>query len=126
MRFVILDHSCSGQTHWDLMLEQGQKLVTWQVRCSPETWGSSPMVHCEKIFDHRLKYLSYQGPLSDERGAVQPVAAGAYEVLEMDEKSWCILLTGPALKGRLTLKFCKDNQWQLIFEGEYYGPDAPE
>jgi len=118
MRFVILDHSSQGQTHWDLMLEQGQILLTWQVPCHPDRWGGRGEISCEKIFDHGLKYLSYEGPLSRNRGEVRQVAGGQYELLEKGERRWCVSLVGDTINGKLTLTHFKADQWQLVFAGE--------
>jgi hypothetical protein len=59
------------------MLEQDGKLLTWQVPLPPEQWGEE-QIACAKIFDHRLKYLDYQGQISGNRGVVKRAHDGEY------------------------------------------------
>jgi len=117
LRFVIQQHECDSQRHWDLMLENGPALATWQVNKQPDLWPGESVV-CHKIADHRMKYLSYQGPISNQRGDVHIVAAGTYQLLEAGENKWHLVLCGDKISGELELTLLEDNLWQLDFEGK--------
>ncbi|MDG1897908.1 MAG: DNA polymerase ligase N-terminal domain-containing protein [Fuerstiella sp.] len=75
-RFVILEHD-HPFLHWDLLLQQGEVLAGWRL-LSPvaiEAWIPS-----ESLPDHRLMYLDYEGPVSNNRGMVTRVACGEFSI----------------------------------------------
>ena len=117
-KYVIQKHRHGGKIHWDLMLEAEQSLATWKVTAEPSDWYKAT-TPCEKIFDHRLKYLTYEGPLSHNRGQVSITAAGTYIPLEIGEKCWKVTLSGDTISGTLELKCIEQSQWGLDFQGEF-------
>lgn len=74
-RFVILEHDHPAR-HWDFMLEANGVLWTWRL---PEPPRHGEMT-AERIADHRLAYLDYEGPISGNRGSVQRWQCGTYEL----------------------------------------------
>ncbi len=117
--FVIQQHQQPQpqQLHWDLLLQTGTVLATWQIPEPPENWPKKSIT-CTKIFDHRLKYLTYQGPLSDNRGHIKIVATGRYQPLQITENLWQLTLTGDNINGELNLQHLDMDQWQMTFKGE--------
>jgi bifunctional non-homologous end joining protein LigD len=102
-RFVIQRHEREGeQVHWDLMLESGGCLQTYRVGIPPEEWGSRP-VEAVKIFDHPLKFLTYEGSVNKGKGQVRIAEAGTYRILTQSENLLTLDLTGGILKGEFTL-----------------------
>ena len=85
-RFVILHHEFPRdhprRSHWDLMLEFDGKLKTWALDSQPdyevETAG-------QRLADHRLQYLEYEGPISNERGSVARFDRGHFEIHSIEE-----------------------------------------
>lgn len=66
-RFVVHRHDVApGEVHFDLMIEAGETLATVQLDRAPER-ASTPG---RRSFDHRRRYLDYEGPISGDRGAV--------------------------------------------------------
>ena len=72
-------------THWDLLLQQStgedqqsteKGLLTFEVPVPPESWNQQTAV--QKLPDHRLIYLDYQGPISKNRGSVTRVLEGTF------------------------------------------------
>jgi len=116
-RFVIHKHTREDDIHWDLMLEKGEVLVTWQVPREPEQW-SRGQVYCEKIFDHRRKYLVYEGDIEGGRGKVCIVERGGYEPIEVTERCWRVEIEGDVLQGELELRYLKGTLWQLSYQGK--------
>ena len=127
-RFVIQHHIQKHSEHWDLMLHQRHSptLATWQVPIPPDRWGTEPIV-CKKLHDHRLDYLTYQGPVSGDRGTVEIVAAGSYhaEVTNTtSEKNWHVTLRGDTIhgtviltRGTVILTHTHDDRWTLTWQG---------
>lgn len=103
-RFVILTHD-HPTWHWDFMLESGDVLRTWRLASDPGQLGA---VQATPLPDHRLLYLDYEGPVSNQRGNVQRWDAGLYEVLEESRGSLSLTLNGQKLTGRVMLKTAED------------------
>jgi len=103
-RFVILLHETppgsSRASHYDLMLEQGDALWTWACESLPE---HGKAVTAERLPDHRLAYLDYEGPVSDDRGSVRRVASGSFDRLAATDGQVRVQLTGDAFRGELLL-----------------------
>ena len=100
-RFVVLCHQfpdgAERVSHWDLLLEQpdvsNQRLLTFEVPTSPIHWAKPTLA--KQLPDHRLTYLSYEGPISGNRGWVTRVLDGYVE--------WVVFSTDSLV---LNLQFC--------------------
>jgi hypothetical protein len=108
-RFVILDHDHPHQ-HWDLMLEVGPCLRTWRL---PQLPQPGQLLSIEQSFDHRLVYLDYEGPLSENRGTVQRWDCGTYELVRMEDPCLVIRLSGLRIQGQLQLRQVDQLHWTL-------------
>ena len=75
-RFVILEHD-HPFLHWDFMLEQDGTLKTWRLLDLP---SAGAVCRTECLSDHRIEYLTYEGPVSGNRGQVKRVVSGTYEI----------------------------------------------
>lgn len=89
-RFAILTHD-HPFFHWDLLLEAGEVAWTWRLLDEP---GPNREVQAERIGDHRLLYLDYEGPVSGNRGQVTRWDAGTYRVTHQSESEITVVLTG--------------------------------
>jgi len=116
-RFVIQKHCRNQQVHWDLMLEKENSLATWQVPEPPEDWPGQKLT-CRHIFNHRLIYLTYQGPLGNNRGEVKIAASGRYQPKEITENCWKLTLNGDKISGPLSLQQQQNDLWLMEFTGE--------
>jgi hypothetical protein len=69
--FVILFHKVSEHEgrgdHWDLMLQDQDRLLTWELMRRPE---AGMTITAKRLPDHRLAYLDFEGALSENRGIV--------------------------------------------------------
>ncbi len=97
-RFVILHHVQAQGEHWDLMLQTGAVLATWRLAALPDA-NTGRAVPAEAIGDHRLDYLTYEGPLSRDRGSVRRIDEGRYALLEQVGTHWTIDFQGRILRG---------------------------
>jgi hypothetical protein len=85
-RFALLHHALEAAAgrfdHWDLMLEHGGSLVTFELERLPAALG---LFETRRLADHRLLYLDYEGHISGNRGQVIRLDRGRY--LELPEES---------------------------------------
>lgn len=106
-KFVIQRHERQNEpTHWDLMLESGDILETYRAGVPPEQWGKGP-IEVVKIFDHPLKFLTYQGSVNKGKGSVSIADYGNYRVIKRLEDRLVLDLTGNVLKGEFLLDIIK-------------------
>jgi hypothetical protein len=122
--FVVLQHVLpDGSRHWDLCLDQGQTLATWQLLADPADLASGHIATLPTrcIADHRRLYLSYEGSVSGDRGHVTRVDQGSYDLLEHRTDLWRIRLAGKVLIGTYEIAPVDDSQadWTLQRRGEY-------
>lgn len=110
-RFAILHHQLSDGEHWDLMLERGDALLTWQLPREPVDRSALPMP-ARRIGDHRKAYLDYQGPVSGNRGRVRRVDSGTFEFEKLTDSLCVVALNGGRLRGSVRLRALSDG-WIL-------------
>ncbi len=108
-RFVILEHD-HPHPHYDLMLEAGAMLWTWRLPQLPRT---GDVVDAERVFDHRLLYLDYEGPVSGERGSVLRREHGEFNWLKRDDACLEVQLDGVQLHAVLRLTREDGERWRL-------------
>ena len=112
-KFVVQKHQKKSElTHWDLMLESGDYLETYRVAEPPEKWGKKA-IEAEKIFDHPLKFLSYEGKVNKGKGRVEIADCGVYSLIEKDETQQHIALAGKLLRGEYQLCLIENDRWWL-------------
>ena len=92
--FVIQRHTGAGAEHYDLMIERSGALATWQL---PEPPSMGRTVRARRLPDHRLAYLTYEGPVSGGRGEVRIHDSGSYSEISWDEKRVELRITGGKL-----------------------------
>ncbi len=110
-RFVIQEHTSPDGVHWDLMLEKGKVLMTFRLEQPPEA-VSTNTVQATKIFDHPLRFLTYEGPVQKGTGRVRIVERGTCDVLD-EEDAISLRLGGTVLRGEFTLTRIEETSWQF-------------
>jgi hypothetical protein len=75
LAFVLLRHTGHGDEHYDLMVQipSQERLLTWRLTAPPQ---SVPAPAAIRIQDHRAIYLTYEGPISGNRGKVERIMGG--------------------------------------------------
>ena len=111
-RFVIHKHIRCGDIHWDLMLETGGVLQTYRLAMPPEEILKQSC-RAEKISDHDLRFLTYQGSVNNGEGQVEITEQGTYRQAGWSEDRLELSLDGNKLKGSLTLTHTAGNNWEL-------------
>jgi hypothetical protein len=115
-RFVVQEHARKGQpVHWDLMLEAGHVLKVFRLDLRPADLAAAQKGFAVRIFDHDLKFLSYQGAVNNGQGTVQIADAGEYTTQTEYENRLELCLKGAILKGGMTLTRVKGRNWKWSF-----------
>ena len=96
------------------MLERDGVLWTWRLPALPAT--GEPL-DAERIGDHRLLYLDYEGPVSGGRGSVQRIDGGDLTWLEADAGRFAVDLAGAVYHGRLEGLRNADGSWRIAYLG---------
>ncbi len=97
------------------MLSNGKTLATWKITVLPAEIPPGESIPAVRLTDHRPGYLTYEGPVSNQRGQVTIADSGEYDLLSEIPGRWEILLAGKNTKGRFELTRCQDNPntWAL-------------
>jgi hypothetical protein len=111
-RFVLLDHD-HPRPHLDLMLEAEGVLWTWRLEREPAEGETQP---AERLGDHRLAYLDYEGRVSGDRGVVARRDHGLFDWVERGETRVVVDLRGRRVNGRLILAQQSGEMWQARLE----------
>lgn len=106
LRFAILTHDWPA-FHWDFLLEppidgefdESPPLWTWRLLGEPD---SAAEIACERLPDHRRRYLDYEGPVSGDRGTVKHWDSGTYEVIS-HEPNFIIRVHGQRIARRIVI-----------------------
>ncbi len=116
-RFAILHHESPQGDHWDIMLENAGMLTTWSL--PPQSVMAAPF-SCTgvRIPDHRIAYLDYEGPISDNRGTVRRVDRGTYVLVCASR----FRLNGGVFVGELSIEENGDGSFRIGFVPEESAP----
>ncbi len=85
---VVLLHTLpDGTSHFDWLIEipnrsDEHRLRAFRTDSDPSLRHSGQLFHGEQLPDHRAHYLSYEGPISGDRGSVLQVACGVCDVYD--------------------------------------------
>ncbi|MHC4068263.1 MAG: DNA polymerase ligase N-terminal domain-containing protein [Planctomycetota bacterium] len=110
--FVIQKHIKASNLHWDLMLEAGNVLETYRLELPLEKLmhQRSPAI---RIFDHPLKFLTYEGSVNKGKGTVEIAERGTCQLLRESKHKKEFQFEGKILKGKFSLTNIKDNRWEF-------------
>jgi len=116
MQYVIHYHETS-QSHYDFMIERKGYLETFRVgeRDMQRLMGGI-IVDSVKINDHRLDYLSYEGPVSCDRGCVRLFDSGEYAEKGSSDSSFILLLNGTVFHGLILFLRIKGNSYSMHYD----------
>lgn len=111
-QFVIQEHTTAEGIHWDFMLEEDDALTTFRLEEMPTT-NPGATVRAEKIFDHPLRFLTYEGPVQQGTGRVRIVDRGTYRLLASTDRTIVMALDGATLQGHFSLTQMDQTQWDF-------------
>ncbi|MFN9876929.1 MAG: hypothetical protein ACK557_00505 [Planctomycetota bacterium] len=111
LRFAVLHHrlppAAERSDHFDLLLEWRGALLTWELPIRPLLIDQTTAAR--RLPDHRLVYLDYSGPLTENRGHVQLVDTGFLTWIQTPDaalESWTATLTQPAAVTQPAPRWC--------------------
>jgi hypothetical protein len=110
-RYVVQHHTGREPEHYDLMLQRGDILWTWQLAQPPGATAQEAL----HIFDHRLDYLTYEGPISGERGHCRIIDSGLLRWLAVADDCVAFELKDGVSAGRYELRLADEaeSRWTL-------------
>ncbi len=112
-RFVIQRHTRQNEAvHWDLMLRVGEVLQTYRLDVPPERISAQP-IEAVKIFDHPLRFLSYEGAVNEGKGMVEIADAGTYEVTDTDSQQRTLRFFGRILTGPFSIRHIESDRYEF-------------
>jgi len=111
-RFVFQEHTTPEGIHWDLMLEQDGVLMTFRLEDEPAQ-SLVREVRAVKIFDHPLRFLTYEGPVQKGTGKVRIIDRGMYQYRKHNENLLALKLDGALLNGDFTLTRIEGDEWRF-------------
>jgi len=106
LRYVILRHEGIDRPHFDLMFETSPtaKLSTWR----SDIWPIVQPTKLLKLADHRREYLTYEGPVSRNRGRVRRIEGGECTALVREDAHWRVRFPSGV---ELRMVRCRDDMW---------------
>lgn len=108
LRYAVLHHTGVDQPHYDLLFETRPESPLTAFRLP--RWPAIPGDPAAPLPDHRPIYLSYQGPISRNRGHVRRVAAGTVRIWQ-SAVQW--VLEHDATTARLSLIKAASGHWTV-------------
>jgi hypothetical protein len=113
-QFVISEHTTPDGVHWDLMLEIKDCLWTWRLHVPPAEIKNKP-ISAERIFDHPLRFLTYEGPVQNGAGRIKIADKGTYALLQQTDTTLLIAFQGELVNGRFTLSWTQNSSLGNLF-----------
>lgn len=106
-----------GDVHFDLMIEDGAVLVTFQLDAPPD--GGAP-ARGRRSFDHRARYLDYEGPIPGDRGAVKIWDRGQVDDVEGGPRDarYQARVRGDRVTGLLVVAGSGDDQVEVALRAD--------
>ncbi len=111
-----------GSWHVDWMLDLDPQaeadLVTFRLSRRIDELEAGESLPAERIADHRRAYLTYEGPISGNRGHVERLSAGRIEAMQCQGDHWAFLLVwhdGAAVTRVQRIRLIRrgGTQWQV-------------
>ena len=115
LEYVVLRHEGVNPPHFDLMFETsaGSELATWQ----SAIWPVDRRTTLARIADHRRTYLTYEGPLSGNRGWVRRIMSGSCRISRFTPTMWTIDFPDAPLPSLAMLQLETEDQWEVWPQG---------
>lgn len=105
------------------MIEHDGVLLAWSLAALPRSWAAAlgfdggddaaDTVAATRLADHRLAYLDYEGPVSNDRGEVWRCDRGEGQWLGASPARIQLELQGAAIGGCVLLTLVEGVEWEL-------------
>ena len=99
--YVVLHHRVTlgkslprgAQDHFDWMFAHGDSLLTWATDSLPSKTSPS-VLPAIQLPNHRIHYSPFQGSLSVDRGELERVETGSFELVRANDEHYEFAVTG--------------------------------
>ena len=123
---VLLKHTNDEGSHFDWLLgvpggkpEAGEaeaRLWTFTITKASNEWKSGDEIEVVRNFDHRAKYLTYEGEISGGRGDVERVDEGVHFAIKWGESRIVINVEMKEYQGVVKLVCLGGKRWIAYFK----------
>lgn len=121
LRFALLEHDHPVK-HWDLLLQQGNRLLGWRGDPQGHFLNGGLVV---QTADHRMAFLDYEGPLTGDRGSVRRIDSGPLKWRRFGLDLMEAEIQGLKWRGVLKLKKIAGNEWTVQLRAMPRNPSGP-
>lgn len=110
-RFSVLKHTLPDDQgwHYDVFFEMDEALFSLKLDQAP-----SPNFIATRQFDHRKKYLDYEGPISGNRGSVTIWDRGTMKGEVSPHQAFTVELFGAQLSGRFLVEPLENKAQEIV------------
>ena len=112
-QFVIQAHAKGDDLHWDMMIEKDGVLKTWRIPAEMPRFDGTA-IEAENIFDHELRFLTYEGPVNKGKGTVAIVDSGVCLIASWNKNEIKGRFEGNIITGNFHLTAIADEHWELV------------
>lgn len=125
LRTAILQHTTPTGVHHDWLIEDPRlpdpqsptaRLWTARITAPPTDWPKLKRLHLTVIAPHRRHYLTYQGPISNNRGHVKRLAIGTCEVSLWSESRIVLTLKTETVTLDVEMQRQSDACWLAVIK----------
>lgn len=95
------------------MFECGEVLRTFASAKEPTV---DELLDVDPLDDHRVDFLTYEGPVSRDRGTVTRWDCGEFDVIEENPRHWLLDVRGRRWTGRVRFTAGAGHRWMVAFE----------
>lgn len=107
-----------GSDHVDWMIAVEMRatspLVTFKLPYSLQKISPDHPITARRLADHRPAYLSYEGPVSGDRGTVRRIARGHLTRCQRFENQWHLTIAWETQTQHLVLTSREPGHWQIF------------
>ncbi|MCC6680006.1 MAG: hypothetical protein IT445_03795 [Phycisphaeraceae bacterium] len=111
---ALLLHKLAESEHYDWLIARPDQDRLWTARLWQPSgqWRELGSFELIEIPPHRREYLTYQGPISGDRGHVQRIDAGTVRIESWNEKKATLQVAMRHFSGRIELCHIAGDRWR--------------
>ncbi len=110
---ALLLHKLAESEHYDWLIARPGHDRLWTARLQPPSrhWSELQRFELIEIPPHRRQYLTYEGPISGNRGSVQRIDEGTVQIEHWSEDRAALKVAMRHFSGRIELHRVADDRW---------------
>lgn len=110
---VLLRHAMEAGTHYDWLIARPGEDLLWTARVADPSsrWAELGRWTLEALAPHRRVYLTYEGPVSGDRGTVERVDSGEVRIEAWTADAATLVVAMTHFQGRVSLVRQAERCW---------------